>query len=364
MKRYHNLIHYRLSSTLMIIGITISFICFFNCVNLYHLLATEKREKIEYQYKSQMLMHYFNMGEEVILGDFLVSDKGIVRMQEILLFRDQVKAPGLTDILLCQNEALNYPVLEGRLPETDENITEPTVILGRKQVEDAVFENGTYYYELEGVKCRVCAILGSENSELFDYNVILYYKGMEDALHGAVDKVSETDIMIESNQIQAQTIYELILQQAGEKTEQVMLSAGSSSLVVEGQNVNTDSSYYLVIFLFCFVNILFVSEYWIKRRYREIAVRKIFGYSDRKIYGLLYRDMIINVSIAVFIAIVVQMFLQCVFDEYLELYKSQFGYYLGYSVLFVFLLSALIMIYPFWLLRKEDVLKQMITKCR
>lgn len=364
MERCHNLVHYRLSSTLMIIGIAISFICFFNCMNLYHLLATEKKEKKEYQYNSQMSMHYLNMGEDAVLGDFLVSDKGIVRMQEVLLYRDQAGAPGLTDILLCQNEALNYPVLEGSLPETDEDITEPTAILGRKQIEDAVFENGSYYYELEGVRCRVCAILGSENSELFDYNVILYYKGMDETLHDAVDKVAEADMVIESNQEQVQTIFEKITQQVTEKTEQFMVGEGSNNIMMGGQNAGGDSSYYLVIFLFCFVNIVFVSEYWVKRRYREIAIRKIFGYSDKKIYGLLYRDMVVNVSIAVLIAIVVQMILQCTFKEYLELYKSQFGYYITYSILFVFLISALIMIYPFRLLRKEDVLKQMIAKCR
>lgn len=363
MKRYHNLVHYHLSSTLMIIGIAISFICFFNCVNLYHLLAMERKEEREYQYHSQMSMQYLNMGEDVILGDFLISDKGILRMRDVLLFRDQVDAPGLTDILLCQNEPLNYPVLEGKLPETDEDITEPTVILGHKQLENAVLENGNYYYELEGIRCRVCAVLGSENSQLFDYNIILYYKGMEETLHSVVDRVSTADIMIESNLNQAETVFETLMRQVNENTKHIMVSGNSSAMVAE-RGVAEDSSYYLVIFLFCFVNIVFVSEYWIRRRFREIAVRKIFGYSDRKIYGLLYRDMVINVSIAVLIAVVVQISLQYFFDEYLALYKSQFGYYLGYSILFVFLISALIMIYPFRLLRKENVLKQMISKCR
>ena len=364
MKRCHNLVHYRLSSTLMIVGIAVSFICFFNCVNLYHLLATEKKEKREYQYNSHMSANYLNMGENVMLGELLTSDKGIIRLQGILLYRNQLEVPGLTDILMCQNEPLNYPVLGGKLPETDREVTVPTVILGRKQIADAVFENGEYYYELEGVKCKVCAILGSENSELFDYNMILYYKGMEEELNSVIDKADTIEIMIESNQTEAQTIFEMISQQVREKTEQVMLGAGSSVIVMDEQRVSGDSTYYLVIFLFCFVNIIIVSEYWIKRRYGEIAVRKIFGYSNRKIYALLYRDMIINVSIAVLIAIAVQAGLQCAFGEYLTIYESQFGFYLLYSVMFIFLLSALIMIYPFWLLQKEDELRQMIAKCR
>lgn len=364
MKRYHNLIHYPLSSVLMIMGIAISFICFFNCVNLYHLLSTEKTEKAKYQYNSQMAIHYLNIGEEGILGDYFVSDKGIIRMQDILLFRNRSDALGLADILLCQKEPLNYPVIEGNLPQTDQEIDEPTVILGRKQLEDAVYENGNYYYELEGIPCRVCAVLGSENSELFDYNVILYYKGMEEQLYDTVNSMYEADVMIESNQSQAQTIYEQLLQQIDEKTEQVVLSVGSNIIMLNEQHVDGDSSYYLIIFLFCLVNIVFVSEYWIRRRYREIAVRKMFGYSDRKIYVLLYRDMVINVSIAVLIAILVQIILQYFFRDYLKLYISQFGYYLGYSVLFIFIHSAIILAYPLRLLKKEDVLKQTIAKCR
>lgn len=363
MKRWHNLVHYRLSSTLMIVGIAISFICFFNCVNLYHLLSMERKEEKEYRYNSQMSMQYLNVGEDAILGDFLTSSKGILRMKDVLLFRNRADVPGLTDILLSQNEPLGYPVLEGELPETDQDISEPTVILGCKQLENAVFENGHYYYELEGVRCRVCAILGTKNSELFDYNVILYYKGMEEALHNVVDRVSAADIEIESNLEQAETIFDVVRQQVNEKTEAVMVSGVGGSIVLNERSAGEDSSYYLIIFLFCFVNIVFVSEYWIKRRYREIAIRKIFGYSDRKIYGLLYRDMVINVSIAVLIAAGVQIFLQYFFKEYLILYKSHFGFYLGCSVLFVFALSALIMIYPFRLMRKEDVLKQMISKC-
>ena len=321
-----------------------------------------KKER-EYRYNSEMSMQYLNMGQDVVLGDFLVSDKGILRMKDIVLFRNQAAAPGLTDILLSQKEVLNYPVLEGELPETDQNITEPTVILGRKQLGDAICQNGNYYYELAGVPCKVCAILGSKNSELFDYKVILYYKGMEKALHDVVDQVSTADILIESNLEQAETIFQTIAQQVDEKTEQITVSGVTGSVVSDERNAGEDSNYYLVIFLFCFVNIVFVSEYWIKRRYREIAVRKIFGYSDRKIYGLLYRDMVINVSIAVLIAIVVQIILQYFFKDYLTLYKSQFGFYLGSSVLFVFVLSAFIMIYPFRLMRKEDVLKRMISKC-
>lgn len=388
MKRYHTIVHYRLSSTLMIIGIVVSFICYFNCMNLYHLLATHEKERVEYQYNSQISLHYLNTGLSFNFADsesgtersvsdgrledqipcscavgYLTSEKGIIRMQNILLLRDRAGAPGLTDILLCQNEALKYPVLEGSLPETDEDITEPTVILGRRQVEDAVLESGEYYYELEGVRCRVCAVLGSENSDLFDYNVILYYKGMNDTLHRVVDNVMGADLVIESDREQVQEILDGLQQRVEKQAEQIVLSVGNSEEVVI-QGTSEDSSYYLVIFLFCFVNIVFVSEYWIRRRYREIAVRKIFGYSNWKLYGLLYRDMVVNVSIAVLIAGILQLFLRCVFDEYLILYKSQFGAYLGYSVLFVFFLSALLMIYPLRLMKKEDVLRQMISKCR
>ena len=126
--------------------------------------------------------------------------------------------------------------------------------------------------------------------------------------------------------------------------------------------IDSDGKYYVIVLLFCIVNVVIVSEYWIKSRYKEIALRKMLGYSDGRIYALLYRDMVINVSAAVGMAVVIQVIIQNVWKEYIQLYMEEFGYYIGISVLFVFGISAVFMCYPIKILKKSDILQQLMAK--
>jgi hypothetical protein len=351
-----------MSSGLLIIGIVISFICFFDCINLYHLIASQKQDAKEYQYKEQIGGSYLNLGEEISLEDILRMDSGILRLQDVLLYRDASETPGLTQIIMSQQEPLIYPVLEGSIPKTDYEIENPTVILGRRQLEDAVYIDGQWYYELDGVMCHVCAVIGTEDSDFYDYEVLLYYQGLDAELKNRIDTMNELSFVIESNKDEVGEIFKQLQQRVQEKTSNIAIGTGSVNGDVNRIGVEQDTGYYMIILLFCIVNIIIVSEFWIKGRYKEIAVRKVFGYSDMKIYGLLYRDMVINATIAVGIAIIIQSVLQSVFKEYMQLYASQFGFYIIYSVLFIFAISGIIMVCPFFLLRKQDVMKRMILK--
>lgn len=348
----------------MIIEIIVSFICFFNCMNLYHLIATQKKESNFYKYKDYTCGTYLNMGKDVSLGNFLYDERGILRVQDATLYRDAVNAPGLADIILSQKEPLIYPVVEGKLPETDKELRCPTVILGRKHLQDVIYENGKKYYEIEGVMCQVCAVLGSEGSDIFDYKVILYYEGLNDELRRCIDVFHEFSFVIESNRADTQFIMKNLQERTKKYTSEVALGGGIGETNEYQVGVEEDISYYLIIFLFCVVNVIVVSEYWIKRRYKEIAIRRIFGYSDIRIYAVLYRDLVLNVSIAVGIALLIQGLLQNAFKEYMHIYMSQLGYYIGYSVLFIFIISAVIMIYPILLLRKQEIMKQMVSNSK
>lgn len=358
------ILHYKLSSGLMIVGIIISFICFFNCMNLYHLLVMQSKEIDDYQYKERLSGTYQNMGEEVSFGDYFTADKGIIRIQEATLYRNFVSAPGLADVLLSQNEPLIYPVVEGKIPVTDKGINCPTVILGRGHLQGVSYKNNTMYYELEGVKCQVCAVIGSEGSDIFDYKIILYYNGLNDEMRRRIDILSDFSFVIESNKDEVQDIMGNIQNQVHNCTSNVAIGTGFSGLNENQVGIEEDTSYYLIIFLFCIVNVILVSEYWVKRRYKEIAIRKIFGYSDAQVFKALHRDMILNISIAVDIACIIQVVLKSIFKEYIRIYMSQMGFYIGYSIMFVYLLSLLLMIYPIILLRKQDVMKQMVSNCK
>lgn len=362
MKR--KIIHYRMSSFLMIVGCVTAFICFFNSINLYHILITQRKEKDSYNYDRSVSGMYDSMGNDISLQEIFDTNKGIVRIYDLDLFRDYDEAPGLTDVIMCQNEELIYPVVEGNIPKTDDDINRPTVIIGRGLVDNTIYRDGKHYYQLEGVDCEVCAIIGTKGSELFDYKILLYYKGLKNELKTAIDRNDRMQFVIESNGEDVDNVLKDLKNNINDQGYKVALGGGEGITDNEMLTVDDYANNYLIIFLFCMVNIIIVSELWIKARYKEIAIRKVFGYSERRIYRMLYCDMLVIVAVSVCISSIVQMILNHIFREYLLLYSSQIIYYIAYIIFFILVISIIIMIYPFVLLRKQDMVNQLITKCR
>lgn len=363
MKIRKKIFHYPISEFLLGIGFVVSFICFFNCMNLRHLIRNEQREKTNYKYQSEIQFSYVNQYGETVLGAGLKSDTGNVIIQDVWLYREPAQTVGITDIICAQNEPLSYPVKEGKLPESDEEVEIPTIILGIKLKKQATERGGEYYYTIEERRYRVCAFIGSDKSDVFDYKVILYGKAME---RGIWEKINEqgAEGIIGSNQTKAYSVYTEMRESAKEQWEGVGIYAlNESDFAVDEKSSGSEMSYYIIILLFCVVNMVLVSEYWIRERYKEVAVRKMFGYTDWKIALFLYKDMIKNAVAAVMAACVVQFFLMLWIEEYLLLYESQFWFYLCISILFVACLGALMIIYPLLVLRKEDALQQMLKNC-
>ncbi len=363
MKIRRKLFHYRLSGFFLAIGFIISFICFFNGMNLRRLIVNEKKEEKKYRYKSEQNIDYYNPYGEYTTLDVLKSDEGNIILRDIWLYRNNADATGLTEVICTQNEPLNYPVIEGKLPESDEEVTVPTIILGIKLKEETNKINGHYFYTIENVRYRVCAFVGSDRSDIFDYKVILYAKTMHRSIWEKINTQSGAAGMIGSNKTSVNTIVKELNELASEQWEGVQITV--SAIQSENAVVNSmdDSVFYYIILTFCVINMMLISEYWIKERYKDIAVRKMFGYANRKIVLFLYRELIKYAFIAVMIACGIQTILTVFIDEYLLLYFSQIGYYLIISLIFILLSCAVLMIYPLKIMKRDNIMQQVLKEC-
>ncbi|MDE6759315.1 MAG: hypothetical protein K2J90_01405 [Lachnospiraceae bacterium] len=363
MKIKRRIIHYKLSNLLLITGFVVSFICYVNCINLYHLKTTKEKENAKYQYVNQMTLFCSNQTDGRFSLEPVFEDlEGNLIAKELGMYRNAVKAEGITDVIVNQAEPLQYPVSEGELPEKDTDIIQPTIILGREHKKDTVFSENAYYYEIEGIPFRVCAFIGSDSSDLFDYNVILYYKGMPEEVKRKIDFGEALQILLGSNGADTYPVYEEMKRRADSMDSHILVTAQNEKHLVMGQSESVSINYYFVIMLFCIVNSIIVSEYWIKGRYREIAIRELLGYSDLKIFLLLLKDMIKNILCSMVAALMIQFILYISFNDYIKLYISQIIYYLGYCILFIFVLSLVMLIYPLFLLKEENILKQAISR--
>lgn len=363
MKIRRKVFHYPMSGFLMGIGFVVSFICFFNCLNLQHLMKNEQREKNNYQYQSEVSFSYYNSYGESVLDAGLASDRGNVILNDIWLYRKNADAMGITDIICAQNEPLSYPVVEGVLPESDQEVEIPMVILGIGLKKEADERNGVYYYTIEQRRYRVCAFIGSNKSDVFDYKVILYGKTMERTLWEKIDNEQGAEGIIGSNKESAYSICEALKDKADAKWEGVVIGALNVSDMQMAESSDSQAAYYIIILLFCLVNMIFVSEYWIRERYKEIAIRKIFGYRDSKIVLFIYKELVKTAAAAVLAACVLQGILFLFIEEYIQLYMSQFWFYLLVCVVFVALSGVLLILYPLFIMRKDDALQQILKGC-
>lgn len=363
MKFRRRVIHYKLSNLLLVTGFVVSFICYVNCINLYHLKITEKKESTKYQYINQMMLYCSNQTDEKFSLKLVFENlDGNLIVKGIGMYRDAVTAEGVTDVIVNQTEPLQYPVSEGKLPEDDADITQPTIILGRAHKKDTILSKGRYYYEIEGIPFWVCAFIGSDSSDLFDYDVILYYKNMPNKIKNEIDYGESLQVLLGSNRKDTYPVYEEMRQRADEMDSHMLVMAQNEEHLTMGQSESASINYYFIIMLFCIVNSIIVSEYWIKRRYREIAIRELLGYSDIQIFFLLLKDMIKNIICSVLVALLIQWLFYLSFKDYIKLYSSQIAYYLGYCIFFIVVLSIVMLIYPLCLLKKENVLKQAISR--
>ena len=60
-----------------------------------------------------------------------------------------------------------------------------------------------------------------------------------------------------------------------------------------------------IVYIFCLVNSVLVSYFWIEARKREIAIRKAFGFGNFKLIGMLFADVIklMVFSLVIFLAV-------------------------------------------------------------
>lgn len=363
MKIKRRVFHYRLSGIFLIIGFVISFICFFNGMNLRRLIVNEGKEKRKYHYKSESNLTYYNPYAEYTTLDVLQADEGNVVLQDVWLYRNNTEETGLTEIICCQNEPMNYPVKEGQLPLSDEEITIPTVILGIKLKNETKEMNGAYYYTIENRRYRVCAFIGSDRSDIFDYKVILYGKTMSQEIWEKINNQLGASGIIGSNKNSVYSIIDELNTYASEEWSGVQIAGSTLQTESIDSNYMDNSIYYYMILLFCCINMILVSEYWIKERYKEIAVRKMFGYTNRNIVVFLYKVLIKYALVAVGVACLVQALLTVFIEEYLLLYFSQIGYYLMISTLFIFVSCAILMIYPLRIMKRDNVMQQILKEC-
>lgn len=327
------------STWLLLIGVAVSFFAFFNAASIYQQVENAISEANVYNYKYMYSVSLWDApdGEQIV--ERLKTLPGNVLVTGAYVYLDSMDQYQECEIILSQKEPLPYPVKV--IDEAGE------VYIGRNMEEQCVSEQGQMYMTIDGNKLLVAGIVESGKTDVLNYKLLfLEHSEMAESLKQA-DAFSlecssgQTDMQAE--------LSDFCREMHGEYRS-------ISERYIEVGSQNADEKFYNAIAFFAIVNCVVISEFWILRRKKEVLIRKIFGYSDLKLFALFYRQMLCVSSMAVAGALFTELLVTHVTNVSISMDVRK----LIVSVLFVVLASFVLVLTPVYKASKFTIEKEAV----
>lgn len=320
--------HY--STVLLFVGIMVSFVAFLNGVNIYQQIKYALAEVNEYNYQFSYYIGISDIKDMNATLGKLSELPGNVIITDCIVFLDTEEVYHECEIILSQEEDLPYPV--------DWINKNGELIIG-EELEDLCFESdGVTYISIDGSNMSIAGYVSSAKSNLLDYKVILTTK-VENLNENLLDSDSLT-VEYSSNE---HSITENVRTFYNENCENVNIYyEESTEKYIDVASSSGDEEFYMIIALFATVNCIVISEFWILRRKNEIIIRKLWGFTNIKIFKMLYGQMMIIAASGVVIVLLGQFVLSLVNKAYGEISLNR----LGISILFMVISALVIVMLP------------------
>lgn len=171
------------------------------------------------------------------------------------------------------------------------------VVLGINKKDYTYRRNGKYYIKIEGEEYLVTGFVSAENSRILDNEVLLFYtcvgNNVKDSLYnyylsGTLGINYESDV-----NTNVYTLMKNYVDKCPSDTYTFYVSQGAMdknySTAVKNPVYKLFSD---LIYIFCIVMIFFVIEFWMMRRKEEFAIRKAFGYTNAKLFKMIFYELL------------------------------------------------------------------------
>lgn len=331
--------HY--STWLLIIGVAVSFFGFLNGADIYQNVKNALAEVNEYRYKNVYTIQIGNIDDMDQLIERLELLEGNISIQDITVFMDGTGYYHTADIMLKRDEELPYTFLEG---DDSSDTGKYQVIIGKGLKDYCYSKSGeeTAYIRLNGNEFEVIGVLGSKTSSILDGKIIFPYN--ESFLKDCIKNQDYIFVSYGSDYKNIDTYFMEFLNTWGSAYE-IYYEKDEGQYIEVGAD-NADKQFYWLISAFAIINCIVISEFWIIRRKQEIVIRKIWGYSNFKIFQMLFSEMLLVSLIAV-----VGVWIGRVIATVLFLHDTEIAITISkliYSIIFVIITALLVVLLPIY----------------
>ncbi len=322
------LFRYRFVSICFIVGQLIAYITIFGALQIYNSAMMKENERKDAIYNYRIIAKVNTSGKDILSqanngvnkGNILLSGKMSVTCEELnSAFR--------AEMLLKVSEELPYKLVSGHIPGTQQSdYGKKVVAVGRNKYKSAIDKNGRKYLTFCMEEYEVVGILGSE-TDYWDNKIIFHINSIGEKTLNHILNMTEYEIHIDSNNYtidelkeQYNTLYVNIINtdNMASANANIDVSEGKETISTTYAKENIKVNY--IVYVFCLVNNIIISYFWIISRRKEIAVRQTFGYSKLRLIGMLVKDMAAMIITALAFFIAIYLLGKGWFNEYLNVY--------------------------------------------
>ena len=336
----HSVFRYRLTACFFIIGQLIMYVTIFGALGIYNKAYQKEADRLAALYKNRIEMSVVSLNKSDILSACTDGvTEGNIRAKKVGLYYTERKSSTVApEIILATNEELPYVMESGRIPGTsEEDYGKRLVALGRSQYRYAYEENGKHYVTFENETYEVTGVIGNEGSDYSDNMIVFDNRCLGDNVRKAVNELKEYTIMIDSNTVELNDTYEKVYNNVygadiNCAIESRSVSGNGQSTVektLQKENIRINK----VVYIFCILNCMLMSEFWIIERNKEFAIKRTYGFGQLRLIGGIARDILILGVASLVIYVLVHLFAAGVLG--IKLYTISWNLRLIASVLFI-----------------------------
>lgn len=309
----NSIFRYRIASVCFVVGQLIIYFSVFGALQIYNMASLKEEERKEALYDNRIKIEavstdkidiFSNMGDNVEFGNMILSGRLVLPVKETGI-------ASTTEIIIKGNEEFPYIMESGRLPGTDEDSGKLVAALGRERYKYTYEKNNSRYITICDEEYEVVGIIGGK-SDYWDDVIVLCVDNIGSKTLDEIIAGSKYEIYLESNIYDIEAlkqeydgIFRFIVERDGRSSVNAVIDKSSGQSTTKNTYARQKIEVNYVVYIFCLVNSVLVSYFWIEARKREIAIRKAFGFGNFKITRMLFADIIklMVFSLVIFFAV-------------------------------------------------------------
>lgn len=281
------------SSWLLLIGVAVSFFAFINASDIYQNVQNAAAEINEYKYKSMYSIYLSDFSDGEVLIETIKQIPGNIVSVGNYLYLNNTDKYQETEIVIKLDENIAYPV---KIVDSAGNI-----YIGKKLKDECYENNGILYINIENKAYRVAGIISSDSTDVLNYKIVIL-NDLE--LFESILEKGILTVECGSNLYDLKGSVSSFYNDNGKNAYIDFNSISNRYIEVGSENANQE--FYIAISFFAIINCIVISEFWILRRRKEIIIRKLFGFTNRRLFFYIYNQIAKISAIAVIVVLLIE----------------------------------------------------------